>query len=151
VLGLDIGFIGHFNIQVEITCNYNATADFRTLKITPNLSQHAVSSLDVSCYRLLTIPIPLLRDSSPLSTAAPFQLPILQSQIYVTTDCQSASLSSNKALWGLRADLYYCHTVAGLLIWGALSDERTGLSFARVTVSSNKSVVSMYNLYFTCY
>jgi hypothetical protein len=34
---------------------------------------------------------------------------------------------------------------------GALSDERTGLSFARVTVSSNKSVVSMYNLHFTCY
>jgi hypothetical protein len=31
-------------------------------------------------------------------------------------------------------------------MWGALSDERTGLSFARVTVS-NKSVVSMYNLH----
>jgi hypothetical protein len=25
--------------------------------------------------------------------------------------------------------LYYCQTVAGMLIWGALSDERTGLSF----------------------
>jgi hypothetical protein len=36
-------------------------------------------------------------------------------------------------------------------MWGALSDERTGLSFARVTVNSNNSVVSMYNLYFTCY
>jgi hypothetical protein len=24
---------------------------------------------------------------------------------------------------------YYCQTVAGLLMWGALSDERTGLSF----------------------
>jgi hypothetical protein len=35
-------------------------------------------------------------------------------------------------------------------MWGALSDERTGLSFATVTVSSNKSVVSMYNLHFTC-
>jgi hypothetical protein len=30
-------------------------------------------------------------------------------------------------------------TVAGLLMWGALSDERMGLSFARVTVSSSKS------------
>jgi hypothetical protein len=29
----------------------------------------------------------------------------------------------------LRPDLYYCLTVAGLLMWGALSDERTGLSF----------------------
>jgi hypothetical protein len=52
-----------------------------------------------------------------------------QSQSYVTTDGQSASLSWNEApIWGLRPDLYYCLTVAGLLIWGALSDERTGLS-----------------------
>jgi hypothetical protein len=28
-----------------------------------------------------------------------------------------------------RPDLYYCQRVAGLLIWGALSDERTGLPF----------------------
>jgi hypothetical protein len=33
-------------------------------------------------------------------------------------------------------------------MWGALSDERTGLSFARVTVSSSKSVVSMYNIFY---
>jgi hypothetical protein len=47
---------------------------------------------------------------------------------------QSASPSWNKApIWGLRPDLYYCQTVAGLLIWGALSDERTGLSFARLS------------------
>jgi hypothetical protein len=30
----------------------------------------------------------------------------------------------------------------------SLSDERTGLLFARATVSSNESVVSMYNLQF---
>jgi hypothetical protein len=49
---------------------------------------------------------------------------------YVTTDGKSASLSWSKApIWGLRPDLYYCLTVAGLLIWGALSDERTDLSF----------------------
>jgi hypothetical protein len=57
-----------------------------------------------------------------------------QSQSYVTTDGQPASLSWNKApIWGLRPDLDYCLTVAGLLIWGALSDERTGLSFAIAT------------------
>jgi hypothetical protein len=33
----------------------------------------------------------------------------------------------------------------GLSLSLSLSDERTGLSFARVTVSSNKSVVSMYS------
>jgi hypothetical protein len=32
-----------------------------------------------------------------------------ESESYVTTDCQSASLSWNKApIWGLRPDLYYC-------------------------------------------
>jgi hypothetical protein len=51
-------------------------------------------------------------------------------QSYITTDGQSARLSSNKAsIWGLRPDLYYCHTVAGLFVKGALSDERKGLSF----------------------
>jgi hypothetical protein len=64
----------------------------------------------------------------------------------------TVSLSWNKApIWGLRPDIYWCLTVAGLLMWGSLSDERTGLSFARVTVRSSKSVVSMYNLHFTCY
>jgi hypothetical protein len=54
----------------------------------------------------------------------------LQSQSYITTDGQSASLSWNKApIWGLRPDFFYCQTVAGLLMWGAVSDERTGLSF----------------------
>jgi hypothetical protein len=53
-----------------------------------------------------------------------------QSQSYVRTDGQSASLSCNKApIWGLRPYLYYCQTVAGLFVWGALSDERTVLSF----------------------
>jgi hypothetical protein len=75
-----------------------------------------------------------------------------QSKNYVTTDDQLASLSWNKApIWGLRPDLYYCLTVAGLLMWVDLSEERTGLLFARVTVSSTKSVVIMYDLYFTCY
>jgi hypothetical protein len=56
------------------------------------------------------------------------------SQSYITTDGQPASLSWNKApIWGLRPDLDYCLTVAGLFIWGALSDGRTGLPFAIAT------------------
>jgi hypothetical protein len=40
---------------------------------------------------------------------------------YVTADGQSVSLSWNKAhIWGLRPDFYYCQTVVGLLMWGAL-------------------------------
>jgi hypothetical protein len=40
-----------------------------------------------------------------------------ESESYVTTDCQSASLSWNKVpIRGLRPDFYYCQTVAGLLM-----------------------------------
>jgi hypothetical protein len=53
-----------------------------------------------------------------------------QSQSYVTTDGQLASLSWCQALiWDLRPDFFLCLTIAGLLVWGALSDERKGLSF----------------------
>jgi hypothetical protein len=46
---------------------------------------------------------------------------------------ESASLSWYKApIWGLWPGFRYCQTVAGLLMWGALSDERTGLSFTTV-------------------
>jgi hypothetical protein len=55
---------------------------------------------------------------------------LLTLESFITTDGQSASLSWNKAsIWGLRQDFYYCQTVAGLLMWDALSDERMGLSF----------------------
>jgi hypothetical protein len=54
----------------------------------------------------------------------------LESDSYVTSDGQLASLSWNKApIWDLRPDFYYRRTVAGLLMWGALSDESTDLSF----------------------
>jgi hypothetical protein len=44
-----------------------------------------------------------------------------ESEPYVTTEGQSASLTWNTAsIWGLGPDLYYCQTVAGLLMWGAL-------------------------------
>jgi hypothetical protein len=55
---------------------------------------------------------------------------LIQPESYITTDGQSASLSWNKApTWDWRPDFYYCQTVAGLLMCGALSDKRTGLSF----------------------
>jgi hypothetical protein len=63
-----------------------------------------------------------------------------ESESYVTTDGQSASLSWNKTpIWGSRPDFYYCQTVAGLLMWGALSDERTGLSFTIAAGTSQRS------------
>jgi hypothetical protein len=88
--------------------------------------------------------IPLLPGSSPLWKADTFQLPILESESYVTTDGQPAGLSWDKApIWGLRPDPYYCLTAAGLLIWGALSDERTGLSF---TIAAGALQLQFYSL-----
>jgi hypothetical protein len=70
---------------------------------------------------------------------------------HVTTDNQSASLSWNKApIWGFRLDFHYCQTIAGLLIWGALSINSAALRFslyslgadpAENTVSNNTSIV----------
>jgi hypothetical protein len=63
-----------------------------------------------------------------------------ESVSYVMTDGQPASLSWNRArIWGLRPDLDYCLIVAGLLIWGAVSDERTGLPFKIATGPRQRS------------
>jgi hypothetical protein len=65
---------------------------------------------------------------------------LAESESYVTTDGQSASLSWNKApIWDLRPDFYNRRKVAGLLMWGALSDERTGLSFTTAAGPSQPS------------
>jgi hypothetical protein len=61
-----------------------------------------------------------------------------QSQSYVMTDSQSASLSWCQAPnWGLQPDFYYCQIVAGLLMWGILSYKRTGLLFT-ITAGSHQ-------------
>jgi hypothetical protein len=160
---LAIGFIEH--LQNVTTNNYEQPHWVTHSKVYCNYSTHThiVSSVFTICC-LVAAPNGGRSLSSGLPNSHPPQLPASQfsqlqlstdwittqkSQSYVTTDGQSASLSWNKApIW--RPDLYYCQTVAGLLVWGALSDERTGLSFARVTISSNKYVDSMYNLHFTC-
>jgi hypothetical protein len=49
---------------------------------------------------------------------------------YVTTYNMPVVFSWNKApVWGLRPDIYYCWTVVGLLMWGALPDEGTGVFY----------------------
>jgi hypothetical protein len=54
-----------------------------------------------------------------------------ESESYVTTDGLSASLSWNEApTWDLLTHFYCYQTVASLLMWGALSDEKTGVSFS---------------------
>jgi hypothetical protein len=64
-----------------------------------------------------------------------------QSQSYVTTDSQ---VLVSSIFLGTMARFYYCQTVAGLLMWGTLSDERTGLSFTIAAASHQCSL--RYNL-----
>jgi hypothetical protein len=57
------------------------------------------------------------------------------SESYVTTDGQSASLSRYKEpIWVSRPDFYYRQTAVSFLMLGALSDERTSLSFTIAAV-----------------
>jgi hypothetical protein len=66
--------------------------------------------------------------SSPTTTRRAPLISQSQSQSYIATDGQSASLSWYEApIWGLRPDIYFCQTTADLLIWGSLSDEGAGL------------------------
>jgi hypothetical protein len=59
---------------------------------------------------------------------------------YVTTDGTSAGLPWNKApIWGLRPDFCYCKTVANLLMWDALSDERMRLPFKVAAATRQRS------------
>jgi hypothetical protein len=44
----------------------------------------------------------------------------------------------SSTIWGPRPDFCYCQTFAVLSMWGALSEERKGLSFVAVTVSSTR-------------
>jgi hypothetical protein len=77
------------------------------------------------------------------------QLSQLKVKIMLRPTVQSATLSWNKApMWGFRPDHYSYQTVAGLLMWGAFADERTGLSFARL---SQQQYVSCQYVQFTCY
>jgi hypothetical protein len=54
----------------------------------------------------------------------------VESSLTLRSTVSRPVFSWNKAvIWSLRRDFYCCQTVAGMLIWGALSDERMGLSF----------------------
>jgi hypothetical protein len=87
-----------------------------------------------------------LTDSLRLSSLKPV-LSWSQSQSYVMIDGQSASLSWCQApIWGLRRDFYYCQTVACLLMWGALSDERTGLPF---TIAAGPSPAEFVTIFYS--
>jgi hypothetical protein len=135
--GLLNGFIDHLYTRLWTTSNYSPIAYLHTLQITTAPAKPfptCCAFMSNSWQRLLTVEIlqlPALRSflSSEYPVVERTQFRSAESESYVRTDGQSASLSWNKApIWGLGPDFYYCQTVAGLLMWSALSEERTGLS-----------------------
>jgi hypothetical protein len=86
----------------------------------------------------------LCASRGPVCTLENFQWCAKPWEVKVTlrlTVSQSVLVSS--PIWGVWPGIYYCLTVIVLLLWGALSDERTDLSFVRVIVCSSKSFVIM--------
>jgi hypothetical protein len=72
-----------------------------------------------------------------LAVTLPVSLSRVESS--VMTDGQSASVSWKSTHLGLTIRFYYCQTVAGLLIWGGLSDDRMGLLFKIVAGPRQRS------------
>jgi hypothetical protein len=65
------------------------------------------------------------------NTGFSYLIPCLRLSLMLRSTVSRPVCLGVKAPFGdLRPDLYYCLTLAGLLIWGALSDEKVGLSFA---------------------
>jgi hypothetical protein len=115
-------FIAHFDTARDYTLQFTIT----------HTNVHSNVFIVVAWQRLPTTDLPLPLGSRTLAGLS-YQLLTAtesQSRSYVTTDGQSASLSWCQApIWGLRPDFYCCQTAAGLLMWGVLSPERTGLPF----------------------
>jgi hypothetical protein len=122
------------DLLTTYTSNYSATANLHNSQITTEHFKPFPACCVFTSRSLATAANS--GDSSASRAHFLYSQPLLQnalwteSEAYVMTDGQQASLSWNKTtFWGLRPDVYYCLTISGLLIWGALSDERTGLSF----------------------
>jgi hypothetical protein len=113
-------------------CDWRSVSQSVNLSVEPHVGLMTCYLLLFDSYGLVFVARPLWREDGSVFCICcwPLPWPESESESYVTTDGQSASLSWNKApIWGSRSDLYYCQTVAGLLMWGALSDETTDLSF----------------------
>jgi hypothetical protein len=80
---------------------------------------------------------PRLTHSLQLTSTATTLLNCLVRQVKVTLGPSvSRPVLLSSPIWGPRPDFCYCQTVTVLSMWGALSDERTGLSFVAVIISS---------------
>jgi hypothetical protein len=122
---------GFVNTSFTVTLNHN------------QLQQHTINDclrlapfwLDYDCLLLFSSGFDLLRRLTCSELRCDWQLNWTEFQLNCQfkskskpfCDWPSVSQSCCRALiWGSWRDIYYCLTVTALLLWGALSDERTG-------------------------
>jgi hypothetical protein len=112
------------------------------------LTTHSVPYWTTSVFSSTVPDLVLIYES--VTSSASVNTPQLNTQLSyewrTTAHCSLSWFESSLMLrstvapiWGLRSDFCYCQTVAGLLMWGALSDERTGLSFTIVAGPRQRS------------
>jgi hypothetical protein len=106
------------------------------------ITAHTLNSLTTSVWRISwgISHCCLNSDWSLISRILDLDLHLESSLILRPTVRRPVCLEKKKApIWGLGPDFYYCRTVSGLLIWGALSDERTNRSFTVAAGSRQRS------------
>jgi hypothetical protein len=121
----------------KITLSQNTICKLEPFSVQMDSSQTNLTNCILALW-FVCIPSPLVYSSrltwSSSVWAKHVASEVVKVKVMLRPTVPSVSPSWSKApIWGLRPDLYYCWTVVGLLMWGALSDERTGLSFARLS------------------
>jgi hypothetical protein len=125
--GLDIGFTDHLCTQLRVTHNYSAIVNLHSSQIPKApaksfpaccaFTEHFLVAATNSENSSASAPKPSLNGVFPPPVSFPrrlqYRTDLVEYESYITTDGRQ--------------------TVAGLLMWGALSDERTGLSFTFAT------------------
>jgi hypothetical protein len=95
-------------LQMPVTSNLFPITSCKRDRQASRIHRHISSS--VALFRLAVNLICLCF----LHPCATWTLNMSESESYIMTDSQSASLSWNKApIWGLQPDFYYCQTFAG--------------------------------------
>jgi hypothetical protein len=98
----------------------------RCLVAASNGGRSAISKLPK--YPRPQLPASNSNSSQRLNRSGPLSYSAAKSKLRYVRRSVGRSVLVSSLILGPRPDLYFCHRVAGVLMWGALSDERTGLS-----------------------